>query len=338
MCGIAGVRKFGETPITGEELIMLLCHLEHRGPHATGIALSNGREVVVHKAPQPAWQYTKSKEFVGFLEANLTEDTQIALLHTRAATKGNPQINVNNHPMFDGETAIVHNGMINNETFLFGQGKYKRSCETDSDIVRAIVHEYGINQKGVRELNKMSGSAAIACVDQREPGKLLLARSGSPLVYGFTPDGDKLYWASEGHAIMRATRPFYEVRGVWVQDTASGVSIASMPDNTAWVFDDAQRTFHQEFKTCFSYKTPDYSKLRETYSGKARGWKKALKAEQKAQLRAEQEKKNIIPAIGRTFGDLKDAVIQCECGTGVINTKGRPWESLVCPKCNKALG
>ena len=61
MCGIAGIRKFGGTPITGEEIVLLLCSIEHRGQHATGIALENPDGIHVFKAPEPAWKFTKSE-------------------------------------------------------------------------------------------------------------------------------------------------------------------------------------------------------------------------------------------------------------------------------------
>jgi predicted glutamine amidotransferase len=268
MCGIAGVRKFGKAPITGEEIVLLLCSLEKRGPHATGIALMDSKGISVHKAPQPAWQYTKSKDFEKFLNEHLTEDTYTALLHTRFATVGNPDDNKNNHPMFDGKNAIVHNGSIRNSEWLFNQGKFPKSCETDSDIVRALVANYGITAKGVREMNKMQGSGAIACVSEEQPGVLLLARSGNPLVYGFDKESDKLYWASELQAISQASRPWYQYRGAWVQDTKTKLAIGSMPDNTAWIFGDQKLEFHSEFKVCTHFTPPDYSASRGSYHGK----------------------------------------------------------------------
>jgi glucosamine--fructose-6-phosphate aminotransferase (isomerizing) len=352
MCGIAGVRKFGKTPITGEELVLLLCSLEHRGQHATGVALVNPDGIKVLKAPVPAWKFTKEDSFKEFLDENLTPDTSIALLHTRWATGGNPEINENNHPMFDGETAIIHNGMISNHAFLFTQGKYKQTCETDSDIIRAIVAEHGVEEKGIRELNKLAGSAAIACVSTKYPDKLLLARSGSPLVFGFSEDGDKLYWASEAQAILKAARVFKNVRGAWVQDTKTNISVGSMPDNTAWVFGEQELEHHGLFNTCTYYRQPDYSRGRENYHAKTKDWKRevrrrtepiqGVKGQEGVRAATSDTKIAVIAAEAiksAKVNPLKDAVVKCPgCGKGVVNLEGAPWRDLECPHCQSRLG
>lgn len=331
MCGIAGVRRFGKAPITGEEIVLLLCSLEKRGPHATGIALMDSKGVSVHKAPQPAWQYTKSKEFEKFLNEHLTEDTYTALLHTRFATVGNPEENKNNHPMFDGKTAIVHNGSIRNSDWLFTQGKFERTCETDSDIVRAMVAAHGLTPKAVREMNKMSGSGAIACVSENQPGVLLLARSGNPLVYGFDKESDKLYWASELQAISQASRPWHLYRGTWVQDNKTKLAIGSMPDNTAWIFGDQKLESHSEFRVCTNFSAPDYSQSRGSYHGKMSAFKRQTKTvviDTKKEEKKEKEVKGI----------EKGAVALCgSCGTNVRNSQGVPWSLITCPQCQQPL-
>jgi glutamine phosphoribosylpyrophosphate amidotransferase len=330
MCGIAGVRRFGNVAITAEEIIILLCAIEHRGNHATGIAIVNEQGLFVHKAATPAWSYTKSEEFRDFLSEHLTDGTQTVLLHTRFATIGDPLDNNNNHPMFDGATAIVHNGSISNSNWLFDSDKdYKRSCNTDSDIVRAIVAKHGFTEKGCRELNKMSGSAAIACVSTEEPGKLLLARSGNPIVYGFSPDGEKLYWASEAQAITKASKPFKQVRGVWVQDAKSNVALGTMPDNTAWIFGPDQIEMHHKFSVCQFFRPADYSKGRETYHSKMSNWKKNSK-KNKARV--------AVPAGTEYLPELKDAVRACEqCNAMIRNIQGRKWTTIECPACHKPM-
>lgn len=339
MCGIAGVRRFGKAPITGEELVILLCALEHRGQHATGMALVDPKGIKVLKAPLPAWRFTKDPDFKKFLEETLNADTYIALLHTRWATVGNPEYNKNNHPMWDGETALVHNGSINNGGYVCDNDKLTKTCDTDSDVLRGLVERYGINEKGIRELNRLSGSAAIACATTKQPGQLLIARSGSPLVYGFDEEADKMYWASEPQAILKAAKPYKQIRGVWTQDTKKNIVIGSMPDNTAWIFDENGQTLHAEFKLCTHYRQPDYSKGRENYHSKTRNWKRDAKAAKKA---AETKPVVHVPAEKGVVVVTKPelgAVIKCPgCGSGVINKQGRAWEELQCCKCKTALG
>ena len=335
MCGIAGVRKFGETPITGEELVLMLCSLEHRGPHATGLALQGPKGVNVLKAAEPAWKFTKGEEFKAFIKKYLTPLTEVALLHTRFATTGSPQENENNHPMFDGKTAVVHNGMISNHDSIFNSEKMTRSCETDSDVLRALIDKYGINEKGLRELDRLTGSAAIASVSEKYPGKLLIARSGSPLTYGFTESQDKLYFASEAQAIHKASRPFYEVRGVWVQDTRSNISVGSMPDNTAWIFGPESIELHHKFTTCAFYNAPNYGNTRADFHRKTSAWRR----EQKYKKNKGESHILALPAQSVVDDSLKGAVIECSaCGCVNRNTKGRAWEQLVCHDCSAKLG
>jgi asparagine synthetase B (glutamine-hydrolysing) len=342
MCGIAGVRKFGgKIPITGEELILLLCALEHRGSHATGIALYGPDGIHVLKAPKPAWEFTKSKEFAEFLTAHLTPDTTTALLHTRWATIGNPEDNRNNHPMWDGETAVVHNGGIGNHQALFHANGLQRSCETDSDIIRAILSQDGFHEKGFRSLNKMWGSAAIAAISTKFPGKLVLGRSGSPLVFGFTDNGDKLYWASEAQAIAHAARPWRQIRGTYVQDTKPLISLGSLPNDTIWLFGENDVEMHHEFKTCTNYVKPNYAGGRQSYHTKTRNWKKELRRATKFAQREAQRKQGLQPAVVKKpekNADLKGAVMQCTCGKGCCNTHGVPWDQLYCWSCKAMLG
>jgi asparagine synthetase B (glutamine-hydrolysing) len=348
MCGIAGVRRFGDDPITGEEIVTLLASIEHRGYHATGIAIENPKEPIhVFKKPVPAWNFILSDEFKAFLEAHLHADTQIVLLHTRWATLGNPEENENNHPMFDGETAVTHNGHISNHTFLFNGSPYKRSCETDSDIIRAIVSHHGIGDKGIRELNKMAGSAAIACVSTKWPGQLLLARSGNPLIVGFTPTGDKMYWASEADAIMRATKPYKEVRGAWVQAIHSNVSLTNMPDNTAWFFSERGKESHHEFRVNAGvFRGSDYSTGHQTYNSRMRGFKKDKRRKDAAQERESKvrdgDKQHLkeVAIEGVVYDKrLKGAKILCpHCKIKITNKKGVPWHQAVCPGCHTVIG
>jgi asparagine synthetase B (glutamine-hydrolysing) len=314
--------------------------------HASGIALVDDEGVYVHKAPIQAWKFLESDDCNEFLLEHLTDDTKIALLHTRWATQGNPEVNENNHPVFDGETAVVHNGMIQNDSWLFSQNKdmYERSCETDSDVIRAIVSAHGFHEKGLRELNKLSGSAAIACVSAKFPDELLLARSGSPLCYGFTEDNNKMYWASEVQAILKAGQQQYkEVRGTFVHPARVPMSVGSMPDNTAWLFNGEQMILHHEFKACSTYRAPDYSRGRVTYWQKRKEWKRQRKFIKQSEKNPQDVKLAPITNFGVHVGGgvTPGTRIQCPgCKRWLKNLTGRPWKECICPeeKCGSSLG
>lgn len=269
MCGIAGVRRFGTDPINAAELKTLLCSLEYRGNHATGVALMTPDGIKIHKEPVPAWSFIALPETEAFFDEYL-EAASMALLHTRFATQGSPEDNRNNHPFFVDNTAIVHNGSINNHTFLFNDMKLKRSCETDSDIIRAVLDEKGLNAEGLTSLTRMTGSAAIAAFSMDDPDKLLLARSGSPLVYGTSED--KLWWASDMQAIQRAVRPWVRQHGLMARKPRTDVGYFTVPDHTAYILSAEGLDLRREFKTCVSYRAPVYT-VNTNYADKKRGFK-----------------------------------------------------------------
>jgi asparagine synthetase B (glutamine-hydrolysing) len=259
MCGIGGLRRFGDEPITRAEIKQLGCALEWRGNHATGICVQDASgELHVLKGDIPAHQFMASKDLETWFEKHLHEDTLAVLLHTRYATKGKPQENTNNHPVCAGNVAIVHNGMIYNDDILFKELKLERKAEVDSDIIRAILDDTGVTRDAIGKLRRLGGSAAIAALDPQRPGWLLLGRSGSPLVLASTPG--KLYWASTKDALHMAVRPVFERFGVLWRENRAGneVGFITMNDDSAWLFGPNGLDWHDKFTTCHHYATPTY--------------------------------------------------------------------------------
>lgn len=270
ICGIAGVRRYADEPINWEELRILMCSLEHRGNHSTGMTLLNGDQLFTLKDHVPAWSFCAAKETLAFVDEHLTEETSIALLHTRFATVGNPSDNNNNHPITDGETAIVHNGSISNHTWLFGDEKVERNCETDSDIIRALLSKHGFTEAGLNSLSRMTGSAAIAAVSTVTPDLLVLGRSGSPLAYG--ADDNKLWWASELGAVQKAVKPWANRHGLYVRTSRPKVGFFTMPDNTVYILGPEGINLRREMKVCTHYNAPTYAGMRDNYGSRMRSY------------------------------------------------------------------
>ena len=141
-----------------------------------------------------------------------TQTTGIA--HTRWATHGEPS-DANAHPHRDcsGRFAVVHNGIIENyqelKAELEGTGHSFKS-ETDTEIIAHLVEEaFRGPAKGSLETAvglaaaRMQGSWAIACVSSEEPGAIVCARKGSPLVLASTDEG--AYAASDVTALSNIT-------------------------------------------------------------------------------------------------------------------------------------
>ena len=203
MCGIVGYIGFREVaPI----IIDGLKRLEYRGYDSAGLAvLDDGAVRILKRAGK-----------VGDLETLLEMhpiEASIGIGHTRWATHGVPN-DVNAHPHIDqtGTIALVHNGIIENHAAI--RQRLERdgiTFNTDTDteaLVQLISAFYDITQdleQAVRlALHEVDGTFGIVVVSNREPGKLIAARRGSPLVLGIN-DGE-YFVASDASAIVGHTR------------------------------------------------------------------------------------------------------------------------------------
>ena len=257
MCGICGIRRFGKEPITVEQIKAMLMQLESRGNDATGVAVQTGDQIHVLKKDAPAWSFVASKDFESFIEEHLTPETHQIIGHTRWATQGDPAKLINNHPLYAGNCAVVHNGTINNDDSLFREMKLKRECETDSDIIRAIADAEGISKKTIRQLETMRGSCAAAIISAQDPEHLLLLRSGSPLVIASTPE--QLMWASTKEALHLASRKYIKRFGLWQQYNRSDLVFATVHPDTALLFGPQGLEWHQQFRSLYyNYVKPAY--------------------------------------------------------------------------------
>jgi asparagine synthetase B (glutamine-hydrolysing) len=238
MCGICGVRRFGETPIQRDMVDLLILSNANRGLEAAGVALQQADGAVsILKSDCTPYEFVSGAEYQAFMDENLKDDTLTVLGHTRKATKGTPRVNANNHPMFAGVTAVVHNGTITDDDHWFRELKLERKAETDSDVIRAILDRDGFTRKAVDTLGRLHGNAAIAAISTKHPGKLLLARSGNPIEMAGTKD--YLIFSSERGPLYKAMRPWKTVWGIMMRDmTPIGHCMIGMNDNSAWMFGD----------------------------------------------------------------------------------------------------
>lgn len=261
----------GKKKIPEDAITLLLTGNEHRGNDASGIAFAQANgEVNVFKADDPAWRFVTSKSYAEFIEKNLRDDTWAVILHARGASQGSPRKNENNHPMYMGKSAIVHNGQIHNDHTLFTSRKYPKSAETDSDIIRAFVDEFGITEKCIEELNVLSGSAAGAAIHPEFPRKLLLFRSGSPMILG--SNEDFFAWSSEKNTLHKAMRPWVVRFKMYFQQQKPDMGFAPMADDTAWIIGEEGLEFHGKFKAlCGSYVEP-FRKTYENYGERQKRW------------------------------------------------------------------
>ena len=203
MCGIVGY--VGHRPCLSI-LVEGLKRLEYRGYDSAGVAIqSNGDLLVV-----------KSAGKIRKLEERLAEHPVNGLsgiAHTRWATHGEPN-DLNAHPHVDshGRLALVHNGIIENymvlKRALEAEGHQFRT-ETDTEVLAHLIEKYrsrGLNlERAVGEaLADVEGTYGIAVMSADEPGTVVGARKGSPLVVGIA-DGE-YFLASDVAPIVEHTR------------------------------------------------------------------------------------------------------------------------------------
>ena len=201
MCGIVGyVGNQEAVPI----LIGGLAKLEYRGYDSSGVAVLQGEKIIVRRSVGKLVNLQKS------LKDNEIKGTE-GIGHTRWATHGKPS-EQNAHPHRSDGCVLVHNGIIENYQPLkleLEKEGYKFESETDTEVVAHLIGRYlkthGTLADAVRAATKdIRGSYAIAVISEHEPGILVAARSGCPLVVGRNQQGG--FVASDVMAMLAHTR------------------------------------------------------------------------------------------------------------------------------------
>jgi len=203
MCGIIGYAGYRPVfPI----LLEGLKRLEYRGYDSAGIATILDNHLLIHK------KAGKVSQLGSTAPADFRKAT-IGIGHTRWATHGEPS-DSNAHPHFDcsREIALVHNGIIENhaairEKLEFEGHQFRTQTDTEAlvHLIEEMFHRAGDLFEAVRlALHEVTGTYGIAVISSLEPGKLIAARRGSPLVLG-VGDGE-FFIASDPAAIIAYTR------------------------------------------------------------------------------------------------------------------------------------
>ncbi|MGB4600701.1 MAG: glutamine--fructose-6-phosphate transaminase (isomerizing) [Trichlorobacter sp.] len=201
MCGIVGyIGPQEATPIIFEGLRKL----EYRGYDSAGIATLQPDGIAVRRSEGKLINLAKLLQ-----EQPLTGT--IGIGHTRWATHGRPS-ETNAHPHKAGPIVVVHNGIIENYLSLREQLKaagHTFSSETDTEVIAHLVeekHKQGAPfESAVRTaLQELQGAFAVCVLCLDEPGTLIAAKVGSPMVVGL--GNNEFFVASDIPAILAHTR------------------------------------------------------------------------------------------------------------------------------------
>ncbi|MGL4958156.1 MAG: glutamine--fructose-6-phosphate transaminase (isomerizing) [Plesiomonas sp.] len=205
MCGIVGAVAQRDV---AEILLEGLRRLEYRGYDSAGVAVVNAQGEL-----QRVRRLGKVQVLAGAIEQQpIVGGTGIA--HTRWATHGEPS-EANAHPHISEFIAVVHNGIIENYESLRAQLRdrgYVFSSQTDTEVIAHLTHweltEHGGSLFAAvqRMLRQLSGAYGTVVMDCRDPSRVVVARSGSPLVIGLGLGEN--FIASDQLALLPVTRRF----------------------------------------------------------------------------------------------------------------------------------
>jgi glucosamine--fructose-6-phosphate aminotransferase (isomerizing) len=196
MCGIVGFTGRREaSPV----LLEGLRRLEYRGYDSAGLITGTGNELHLRKKAGRLQELAKNV-------AAHPAPGCYGISHTRWATHGGAtDRNAHPHMNRDLDIGVVHNGVIENfaplKEKLQRQGVEFRS-DTDTEVLAHLISRYydGDLVSAVRKaLTKVKGTYGIAVVSKQEPGVIVGARLGSPLVLGVGDEGT--YLASDANAL-----------------------------------------------------------------------------------------------------------------------------------------
>ncbi len=201
MCGIVGY--IGPRQAAGL-LLEGLRRLEYRGYDSAGIAVVNGRGLKIMKAAG------KLSVLENEMKEMMPQGT-IGIGHTRWATHGAPTT-TNAHPHTDqsGRIAVIHNGIIENSGVLrkaLQQRGHTFKSETDTEVLAHLVGELyqgNLEEAVATALKDVDGAYGLVFISSEEPGVLVAARKGSPLLVGIGEN--EWFVASDASPLLQYTR------------------------------------------------------------------------------------------------------------------------------------
>lgn len=205
MCGIVGAVAQRDV---AQILVEGLKRLEYRGYDSAGVAVINNQGQL-HRSRRLG----KVQELVDALDQTpLFGGTGIA--HTRWATHGAPS-KVNAHPhISENGIAVVHNGIIENHDELRKKLQalgYVFTSDTDTEVLPHLVHHELKTSDSLLEavqvaVKQLEGAYGTVVMDKNDSDRVIVARSGSPLVIGYGIGEN--FIASDMMALLPVTRKF----------------------------------------------------------------------------------------------------------------------------------
>ncbi len=210
-----------------------LQRLQYRGYDSAGIAVIKGSELTVRRS---AGKLRNLQEVIRLDPL----DGTYGIGHTRWATHGAPTVE-NAHPHVDchGTVALVHNGIIENDSELkqeLAAEGHSFKTETDTEVIAHLVEKYldstapdasapNLEDAVRAAVKRLAGVFALAIISTRDPNKIVAVRQGPPAVIGLGKD--EYLVASDVPAILYHARDlFFLADGDVAVLTPEGVTLS----------------------------------------------------------------------------------------------------------------
>jgi hypothetical protein len=209
-------------------MLQLLFKLsETRGKEAAGIAIRYRDNIFIHRYPYTASEYLKSKVYKELLDKiepskNGELDSIVCIAHSRMATNGRADANINNQPVYKNNMVVVHNGIICNVDDLWKQElDSSEQVELDTAVIPELFNKYINDSRSIEETlktvySKLKGATTTAIMFQNDPYLNLATNNGS-LYFSHNKNNELLVFGSENAIIESFVEKFPQYQGDKIQ-------------------------------------------------------------------------------------------------------------------------
>jgi len=243
MCGIVGgICKNNITPV----LVDGLKRLEYRGYDSAGVVVLS-KDNTLNRARSVGKVVNLEK---AIKEKQTPLDGTLGIAHTRWATHGEPSSR-NAHPHICNHTiSVVHNGIIENFLELKTQQQalgYNFTSDTDTEVIAHAIHQAlescdTLLEATQQAIQTFEGAYGLGVISPNDPGRIIAARSGSPLVIGLSDKGN--FIASDQMALLAITKDFiFLEEGDIAEITLDSVTIYDTSGNVVTNFHKSKARF-----------------------------------------------------------------------------------------------
>ncbi len=199
MCGIFGFVSDGEGEPDIDRLRKIAVVTESRGPHAFGFAWIDRRgRLRCYK------QTGRISDHLGLLA--MASDARMLIGHTRYATQGDPDDNINNHPHPVDGGWLVHNGMIPRYRETIDDWGLRPVSDCDSETIALLIERMDgpVSERCACAIREIGSYNAVVLALWSRPNRMIAIRRGNPLCIATTTAGT--YLASLPSAMPKSCR------------------------------------------------------------------------------------------------------------------------------------